>query len=311
MVTVMERLNYHHLLNFWLAAREGGVSKAATRLRLAQPTLSGQIRTLESALGERLFEKAGRKLRLTEAGTLVFGFADEIFSIGEELVDTLKRRPTSRPLRVTIGLADVVTKPVAHRLIQPLLEETDPVRLVVREDSPERLLPALVAGDLDVLLLDAPPGPDAGVRVFSRLLGESGITLVAVPRLATRLRRRFPRSLAGAPFLLPGRTTGLRRSLEAWFDRHHIRPHVVAEIDDSALAAVFARNGSGLLAVPTVVEGDVCRSQGLARVGRVEGSREQVFAVSLQRRFTNPAVALLIERARHELYARGGVRRAG
>lgn len=304
----MDRLNYHHLLYFWLAAREGSVSRAAARLRLAQPTLSGQIRTLEGALGERLFEKAGRRLRLTEAGTLVFGFADEIFSIGEELMDAVKQRPTRRPARVTIGLADVVAKPVAHRLIQPLLDQPEPVRLIVREDSPEKLLAALVGGDLDVVLLDAPPGPEAGVRVFSRLLGESGVTLLATPRLAARYRRRFPRSLEGAPFLLPGRTTGLRRSLESWFDRHGVRPRVVGEIDDSALATVFAREGSGIFAVPSVVERDVCRQHRLARVGRVEGVREQVFAVSLQRRFGNPAVERLRELARRDLYARPGAR---
>lgn len=300
----MERLNYHHLLYFWLTAREGSVSKAASLLRLAQPTLSGQIRTLESALGERLFERAGRRLRLTEAGTLVYGFAEEIFSIGEELLDAVKQRTTRRPGRVTIGLADVVAKPVAHRLIQPLLEEPDPVRLVVREDSPEKLLAALVAGDLEVVLLDAPPGPEMGVRVFSRLLGESGVTLLAAPRLASRYRRGFPGSLDRAPFLMPGRTTGLRRSLVAWFDRHRIQPRVVGEIDDSALTTEFARAGSGLFAVPTVVESDVCRQHGLARVGRIEGVREQVFAVSLQRRFANRAVERLSQRARRTLHAR-------
>ncbi len=300
----MDRLNYNHLLYFWLTAREGSVSKAAARLRLAQPTLSGQIRTLESLLGERLFEKVGRRLQLTEVGRMVFGFAEEIFSLGDELMDTMKRRPTRRPPRLTIGLSDVVAKPVAHRLILPLLGPPAPVRVVVREDSPEKLLAALVAHDLDVVLLDSPPGPEAGVRVFSHLLGESDITLLATPGLASRYRRRFPRSLDGAPFLLPGRTTGMRRSLEEWFDRHHIRPHVVGEFDDSALVMVFGQGGSGIFAVPSVVERDVRKTYELARIGRVEGVREQLFAVSLQRRFSNPAVVALTERARSELYAR-------
>ncbi len=304
MVPVMERLNYHHLLYFWMTAREGSVSRAAARLRLAQPTLSGQIRSLEGALGERLFEKAGRRLQLTDAGRLVLGFADEIFETGEELMDAVRMRPTRRPGRLTFGLSDVVAKPVAHRLILPLLDSPDPPRLVVREDSPEKLLAGLVAGDLDVLLLDAPPGPDAGVRVFSRLVGESGVTLLAVPRLAGRYRRRFPKSLDGAPFLMPGRTTGLRRSLEAWFDRHSVRPHVVGEFDDSALVMVFGQGGSGIFAVPSVVERDLRRRQGFARVGNVEGVREQLFAVSLQRRFNHPAIEALSERARSELHGR-------
>lgn len=302
MIPAMERLNYHHLLYFWMVAREGSVSKAAARLRLAQPTLSGQIRTLESVLGERLFEKSGRRLHLTEVGRTVFRFADEIFSLGEELIDTLKGRPSGRPLRLTIGLADVVTKPVAYRLIRPLLERPAAIRLVVREDSPEKLFAALVAHELDVVLVDAPPGPETGVRVFSHLLGQSGVTLLATPELARRHRPKFPKSLTGAPFLLPGRTTGLRRSLEQWFDRHGVHPHAVGEFDDSALVMEFGRGGSGIFAIPSVVERAVRADFGLARVGHVPGIREQVFAISLQRRFSHPGVVALTERGRSEVF---------
>jgi LysR family transcriptional activator of nhaA len=298
----MERLNYHHLLYFWLVAREGSVSKAAARLQLAQPTLSGQIRTLESALGERLFEKSGRRLRLTEVGRTTYRFADEIFSLGQELVDTLKSRPGSRPLRLTIGLADVVAKPVAYRLIRPLLEPPVAIRPIVREDSPEKLLAALVAHELDVVLVDAPPGPETGVRVFSHLLGQSGVTLLATPELARRHRRKFPKGLDGAPFLLPGRTTGLRRGLEQWFDRHQIHPRPVGEFDDSALIMEFGRGGGGIFAIPSVVERQVRAAYGLVRVGQVPSVREQLFVVSLQRRFSHPGVLALTERGRSELY---------
>jgi len=147
----------------------------------------------------------------------------------------VNRGAPGRPLRLTIGLADVVTKPMAHRLIRPMLKPPAPVRVVVREDSPEKLLAELVANELDVLILDSPPGPDAGVRVFSHLLSECGVTLLATAELARRYRPRFPKSLDGAPFLLPGRTTGLRRGLDQWFDGHGIRPYVVGEFDDSAL----------------------------------------------------------------------------
>jgi LysR family transcriptional activator of nhaA len=263
--------------------------------------LSGQIRTLESVLGERLFEKAGRRLQLTDTGRMVFNFAEEIFSLGEELMDTLKRRPTGQRLRLTIGLEDVVTKPMAHRLIRPLLEPPDPVRVVVRENSPEKLLAALAANEMDVLIMDSPPGPDSEVRVFSHRLGESGVSLLATPELAHRHRRRFPKGLDGAPFLLPGRTTGLRRGLEQWFDRHRIRPHVVGEFDDSALILEFADGGSGIFALPSVVERDVRRKHGFALVGRVDEVRRELFAIALQRRVTHPGVALFIERARAEL----------
>ena len=298
MLEHMQRINYNHLYYFWLVAREGSVSKAAARLGLAQPTLSGQIRTLESEFGERLFEKAGRGLRLTEMGRVAFRFADEIFSLGEELQDTVNRGAPGRPLRLTIGLADVVTKPMAHRLIRPMLKPPNPVRVVVREDSPEKLLAGLVANELDVLILDSPPGPDTGVRVFSHRLNECGLTLLATAELGRRYRRRFPQSLDGAPFLLPGRTTGLRRGLDQWFESHNIRPFVVGEIDDSALIFEFGKSGSGIFAVPSMVEGDIRRQHDLARVGRVEEVRRELFAVGLQGRFNHPAVAALIARAR-------------
>jgi LysR family transcriptional activator of nhaA len=294
----MQRINYNHLYYFWLVAREGSVSKAAARLGLAQPTLSGQIRTLESQFGERLFEKAGRGLRLTEMGRVAFRFADEIFSLGEELEDTVTRGAPGRPLRLTIGLADVVTKPMAHRLIRPMLKPPNPVRVIVREDSPEKLLAGLVANELDVLILDSPPGPDAGVRVFSHRISECGLTLLATVELARRYRRRFPQSLDGAPFLLPGRTTGLRRGLDQWFDSHGIRPYVVGEIDDSALVFEFGKSGSGIFAVPSMVEAEIRKQHDLARVGRVEEIRRELFAVGLQGRFNHPAVAALIARAR-------------
>src|SRR2546427_6530469 len=150
----MERLNYHHLLYFWMVARERTVARAAAQLRLAQPTLSGQIRVLEGALGERLFERAGRGLRLTEMGRAVFRYADEIFSLGRELMDTVKGQPTGRPLRLAVGVADGLPKLVAYRLIEPALSLREPVRLDVRAQSTEKLLAALALHELDVVLTD-------------------------------------------------------------------------------------------------------------------------------------------------------------
>jgi len=298
----VDRLNYDHLLYFWVVAREGSVAKAAERLRLAQPTLSGQIRKLETSLGGPLFERLGRRLQLTELGTVVLPFADEIFTLGQELLDTVRSRPGDRPQRLTIGLADVVTKSVAHRLILPLMTPPGRIHVFVREDSPENLLLALVAHDLDILILDSPPGPHEGMRLFSRLLGESDVILMAAPDLARRYRRRFPQSLDGAPFIMPGRSTGLRRALEQWFDRHGIQPRVVGTFDDSALVMVFGRSGSGIFAVPSVVEHDVRLQHGVARVGKPEGVQEQLYIVSVQRRFRNPAAIALMTHARDDLF---------
>ena len=158
----MERLNYHHLFYFWMVARERGVARAGRVLGLTQPTLSGQVRALEHSLGERLFTRVGRGLELTEIGRVTYRYADEIFGLGRELIDTLRDRPTDRPLRLTVGVADVMPKLVAYRLLEPALRA--PVRLTVREDHSERLFAALAGHDLDLVLCDAPPGPGVSVR---------------------------------------------------------------------------------------------------------------------------------------------------
>lgn len=158
----MEWLNYHHLFYFWTVVREGGVSRASKVLRLAQPTVSGQIKALENAFGEKLFQRQGRSLVLTDIGQVVFRYADEIFSLGRELQDTLKGRPVARPRRLLVGVSDSVEKRVAHRLLAPALELDEPVQLVVQEARPERLMAELAAHGLDLVLSDARPPPRCG-----------------------------------------------------------------------------------------------------------------------------------------------------
>src|SRR6185295_9422071 len=98
----MEFLNYHHLRYFWVVAKEGGLRKAAQKLHVSQPTMSAQIAALEGVLGEKLFRRGGRALALTEAGQRVYGYAEDIFSLGQELLRAVKEQPTTRPLRVSV-----------------------------------------------------------------------------------------------------------------------------------------------------------------------------------------------------------------
>jgi LysR family transcriptional regulator, transcriptional activator of nhaA len=299
----MERLNYHHLLYFWMVAREGTVARAAAKLRLAQPTLSGQIHALEGALNEKLFERAGRGLRLTEMGRLVYRYADEIFALGRELAESVRGQPTGRPLRLTVGVADGMPKLVAYRLIEPALVLPQPVRLVVHEQSTERLLAALALHELDVVLTDRLAPPSVSVQAFNHLLGACGATLFAAPELAAKYRRRFPRSLDGAPFLLPGETSTLRRALEQWFEKQRIRPRIVGEFDDSTLIKVFGQAGAGVFAAPAIIESSVRKQYGVAVVGHLDKVRERFYAVSAERRLKHPGIIAITESARRELFA--------
>jgi LysR family transcriptional activator of nhaA len=298
----MEWLNYHHLLYFWTVARTGGVSAAGAELRLAQPTISGQLRALEDSLGEKLFHRVGRRLELTEMGRVVYRYADEIFSLGRELMDAVHGRPTGRPVRLAVGVADVLPKLITYRLIEPALKLPEPVRMIIREDKPERLLAELALHELDVVLSDAPMSPTVKVRAFNHLLGECGVTIFGTKELAAKYRRTFPRSLDGAPLLLPTENTSLRRGLDQWFEQHDLRPMVVSEIEDRALLKAFGERGVGLFPAPTVIESEVRRQYGVAVVGRIEAVKERFYAISVERRLKHPAVVAICEAARQQLF---------
>lgn len=299
----MAWLNYHHLLYFWTVAREGSVQRAAEVLHLTQPAVSSQVRTLERALGERLFERRGRRLVLTDTGRVAFRYAQEIFSLGRELQDTLAGRLAGRPARLSVGLVESMPKLLAFRLLEPAVRGASPVMLALREGSAERLLADLAVHAVDVVLSDAPVPSHLGVRAFSHLLGECGVSILAAPALARAHRRRFPRSLNGAPFLMPPEGTTLRRSLDDWFASLDIRPAVVAEIGDSAVMKVFGGAGLGLFAAPSVVEDVVRRQHGVQLVRHVDSIRERFYAISAERRIRHPAVQAISAAAHRDLFA--------
>lgn len=294
----MEWLNYHHLLYFWLAAKEGGVTQAAAELRLAQSTVSAQIRQLEHVLDERLFRREGRRLVLTDVGRTVYRYAEEIFGLGRELLDVVRDRPTGRPLRFNVGVADQVPKLIAHRLLRPALALDVPVRMVCHEGKTQALLGELAVHQLDVVITDAPLGSDTNVRAFNHPLGECGVTIFGIAPRAKAVKRGFPRSLSGAPLLLPTVGTVLRRTLDQWFDTHDVRPNVVAEFEDSTLLTVFGQGGLGLFPGPTAIERDLCTQYGLTVAGRLRDVRERFYAISVERRLRHPAVVAVSEAAR-------------
>lgn len=298
----MEWLNYHHLLYFWTVAREGGVSKAAETLSLSQPTISAQVRMLEAALGERLFQRQGRAMVLTDVGRHVYRYADEIFGIGRELMETLRGRPPGRPLQLVVGVADAVPKLIVYRLLRPATQGPEPVHLVCREDDTERLVAQLAMHALDVVIADAPAPPHVRAKVFNHLLGESDTAFFAPPKLAGRLKRRFPVSLDGAPVLLPTSNTALRRSLDAWLDGVGVRPHVVGEFEDSALMNVFGQSAGVAFPAPAAIAPDVCRFYGVRAIGRTNAVRERYFAISAERRLKHPGVLAITTAARDQLF---------
>ena len=299
----MEYLNYHHLRYFWTVAKEGGLTKAAAKLHVSQPTISAQIQALEGVLGEKLLRRAGRNLALTDTGQQVLGFAEEIFSLGQDLLNAVKQRPTTRPLRLYLGVADALPKPVTCRIIEPVFHLPQPVQVSCGETRVTDLLLDLAAYRMVVVLADEPASSGVTPNVFNHFLGESDVTFCAMPALATKLRRGFPKSLHRAPALLPMSDSGLRRSLEKWFQARGVRPRLVGEFEDPALVNILALQGLGFMAVPSIVAKELVGRYGFRVIGRSRECQQQFYAITAERKLTHPAVLAITSDARQRLLA--------
>lgn len=296
-------LNYKQLFYFWNVARAGGVTRAAERLHLMPQTLSGQIGELEKSLGTDLFRRAGRRLELTAAGRLALSHAEEIFQIGNELEALLRNRPGSGELPFRVGLASVVPKSIAYRLLAPALKLAEPIRLICHEDKLERLFAELAIHQLDLVIADRPLPSELGVKGYTHPLGRSAVTFFAAPALAARCREGFPGSLHEAPMLIPGGDASLRGALEHWFKKLQIQPRMVGEFDDTALMKAFGQAGAGVFPVPAVIAPEVLRQYRVEAVGDSKELTVRYNAISLERRLTHPAVKAVTEAARQELFA--------
>src|SRR5688500_13815006 len=297
----MKWLNYNHLYYFWIVAREGGIVRASEELMVSQPTISIQIKALESAFGHRLFDRSGRGLQLTEAGRIAFNYANDIFTLGQEMTHALEHRRAGAALKLSVGILDVIPKLVVRQLLEPALRLEQPVRLICREDKADRLLADLAARRTDVVLSDAPIGTAVQVQGYNHLLGESSVSFFASNELAKRLKRGFPKSLDGAPVLLPTDHTQVRRSLNAWFDSKRIHPVVAAEFDDSALMFWFGQSGVGAFPAPSTMQTKVQRDFGVKLIGRAVDVRERFYAISMAAKLKHPAVVAVCDAAHKTL----------
>jgi LysR family transcriptional activator of nhaA len=295
----MSWLNYHHLLYFWTVARLGSVTAASEELRLARPTISAQIRMLEQTLGHKLFVQAGRKLVLTEAGQVAYRYANDIFTLGKEMIEDLEGRSAAGILRVRIGVTDVLPKPIAYRFLAPALRIPN-LRLVCHEGKPNSLMEQLIVNELDLVLSDFPVAPQFKADTVTRLLGRSKIQVFGTPKLASDYAPGFPRSLDGAPFLLPTENTSMRRLLNQWFASRNVRPDIVAEYEDSELLKEHGQRGGGIFAASGLMGEHTRRSYRVTVLGTLDTVRIRYYAVSLERQMKHPAVAAIIEGARKE-----------
>jgi LysR family transcriptional activator of nhaA len=301
----MEWLNYQHLFYFWTVMQEGSITAASSKLCLAQSTVSAQLSKFEEILGTKLFRRVGRNLEPTDMGHLVYRYADEIFSLGREMVDSVRGRPIAGHLSLRVGIVDVVPKLVVRKLLEPAGKLPERVRLICHEGKDEQLLADLALHKLDVVLTESPLRSNLSIKAYTHLLGECGVSFFGVEKLATPLRDNFPYSLDGCPMLLPMAMSALRGMVDQWFEKIGVQPVVIGEFDDSALLTVFGQAGDGVFMAPTVIEKEVELQSRVKVIGRTDKIREKFYAISIERVIRHPAVAAISEAAQQKLFFAG------
>jgi LysR family transcriptional activator of nhaA len=298
----MEWLNYQHLFYFWTVMQEGSITAASSKLCLAQSTVSAQLSKFEEILGAKLFRRVGRNLEPTDMGHLVYRYADEIFALGREMLDSVRGRPTAGPLSLRVGIVDVVPKLVALKLLEPAGKLPERVRLICHEGKDEQLLADLALHKLDVVLTETPLRSNLSIKAYNHLLGECGVSFFAVDKLAAPLRDNFPDSLDGCPMLLPMAMSALRGMVDQWFEKLGVHPVITGEFDDNALLTVFGQAGEGVFMAPTVIEKEVERQYQVKVFGRTNKIRERFYAISIERIIKHPAVVAISEAAHQGLF---------
>ncbi|MDD2882692.1 MAG: transcriptional activator NhaR [Rhodoferax sp.] len=297
-------MNFKHLYYFWVTAKAGGIMRAGEQLHTTPQTLSGQIKLLEDWLGRKLFQKKGRQLELTEHGRLALGYADQIFSLGQDLETALRQtRGAQRRLDFRVGVADSVSKSVAYRLLEPAFLLDQPVKLLASEGKFDDLLAQLALHRLDLVIADEPMPKRVSVKAFSHPLGRTAMSFFAAPAVASLIKGSFPACLDGVPMLVPGAAVSVRRQLEGWFAQYRIAPVVVGEFDDAALMKAFGREGQGVFMTSSVLEEETCSQFGVTVIGRTSELVEEFFAVSVERRITHPCVLAITDAARGQLFS--------
>lgn len=300
----MARLNYHHLHYFWAVAKEGHLTRAADRLHVSQSALSAQIRQLEDQMGQALFVREGRTLKLTEVGHVVLGYAESIFALGSELLAVVSAGEGQRKQRLRVGSVATLSRNFQENFLRPLIGVPD-VQLVLESGSLGELLPRLSVHKLDLVLSNRPVSADAEQPWRCRQIARQPVCLVGKPRPESQ-PFRFPADLQGRALLLPGHTSEIRTHFDLLCEELKIEVTVLAEVDDMAMLRLLTRDFGGVSLVPAVVVQDELRSGQLQQYCVVPKVYESFYAITTHRRFQPAMLKELLSRAKHGVLLRKG-----
>jgi LysR family transcriptional activator of nhaA len=290
----MVKLNYHHLQYFHAIATHGSIAQASKVMHITPQTLSAQLNLLEVQLGYSLFDRKGKRLVLNDMGHITLSYAQEIFSLGDELIHSLENHSTDFFFRFSIGVTDVIAKVFSFNLLKAVYTMDDSIKLVCKEASLDALLGELALNKLDAVLSDTSLPTGSSLKAYSHLVGQSGISFFAHKNLAKTLAVNFPHSLDGNPFFTAGEGSNQHLSVLSWFNELNISPKIIGEFDDSVLAKYFGQAGYGVFCAPTIIENHVVEQFDVEIIGKTTEITEHYYLISPERKIKHPAVQHLL-----------------
>lgn len=288
----MERFNYNHLFYFWTVARRGSIRSASAALGVSQPTISEQLRHFEKTLGQKVFQRSGRNLRLTEAGSVVFDYASRMFAIGNELHDALSGDVAPNRVRLAVGVSSCLPQGLVVRVLTQAFQRQRDLRISCLTDGEEALFAMMGSGSLD-LVLSRNPAPGRRVSgLISHDLSANGVSFLASPALLRR-KEAFPAVLNELPFLMPGSESSLHAGVEKWLATHKVRPKILGSISDHALSIGLAERGVSAIVVPSILEREIRAQHPLALIGRAKDVVCGMYATAPRKNKNSPVDKIL------------------
>jgi LysR family transcriptional activator of nhaA len=287
---------------FWMVAKSGSIARASEQLHVTPQSISGQLAELQESLGVELLRRSGRGVEVTDAGRRILSYAENIFALGDELVNAARLGKSVAALPFRIGIADSVPKSVTYQVVEPVLRMPERVYVICREGRLVSLLADLSVHRLDMVIADRPMPADVKVRAYNHLLGRSELAVFAAPVLLKTFKGAFPQLLNDAPFLLPGEAVAIRGGVEQWLENNGIQPRIVGEFDDGALMKAFGQGGAGAFVAPAAIADYVCRQYHVAQIGRIESVTEELYAITTERRIRHPATVAVSEAATKRVF---------
>lgn len=284
-------INYHHLFYFKVIAEEGTVSKAAEKLRIGQPTLSAQLKQFEDSLGVQLFERQHKKLILTEHGKVALDYSKNIFRMGSEMYEVLHDRFTPQKPTLHLGALDSVPKEIVLQLAKQALK-ISPCQITLSEGKFDELHRELTAHRMDLIVTNFLPNGLSGKGLYPRSIAKKSVSFYAAPKFK-HLKKDFPKSISGAPLILPTYDSKLRQDLDHWAKLNQIEMNIVVETQDISVHKLMATHQIGLIPAATHSVKEQLTQTELIEIGQLKGVHEELFLVTAQRKIENPIVAQL------------------